>query len=134
VVPAVSEEQVVNTNVKPGDIAMVKAPYVEQGRGAIVVVERLAGIREELSGCVYVWQSEYGHGWVVRGWVKARSGFRQGPQLVISDQCLRPLRDTDGEDEVLRLAGKPKSAEYLAVRISTLREEFDEACRKAVQE
>lgn len=27
--------------------------------------------------------------------------------LVFHDACLRPLRDSDGEDEMLRLAGKP---------------------------
>jgi hypothetical protein len=27
---------------------------------------------------------------------------------VVPDYCLRPLRDNDGEDEILRIAGKPQ--------------------------
>jgi hypothetical protein len=94
-------------NVKPGDIAMVKAPYVEPGRGAIVEVVRRAGEREWLSGREYRRREGYCVGWVVRGWVRNADGNLRGPELAISDVCLRPLRDSDEEDEMLRIAGKP---------------------------
>lgn len=88
------------TNVKPGDVAMVKAPFVEPGRGAIVEVVRAARREERVSGVLYL--SCFGQGWVVRGWVAG-----SGPELVIGDECLRPIRWNEGEDEVLRIAGKP---------------------------
>lgn len=30
-----------------------------------------------------------------------------GAWIFIHDSCLRPIRDNDGEDEMLRIAGKP---------------------------
>jgi hypothetical protein len=105
------EGGVVGLNCKRGDIAMVKAPYAPAGRGAVVEVVRPARASEKLSGCLYVQRSEHGHGWVVRGWVKDDQGRLCGPRLVIADECLRPLRGSDGQDEMLRIAGRPQALE-----------------------
>ena len=35
-----------------------------------------------------------------------------GAYPYIPDECLRPLRDTDGEDEMITLVGKPQEVYY----------------------
>ncbi|WP_157266509.1 hypothetical protein [Azohydromonas aeria] len=94
-----------STNVKPGDVAMVKAPYAEPGRGAVVQVLRASRTAECIDGKSYFCEAV---GWVVEGWVRDHGGTLQGPRLAIADECLRPLRWSNGEDEVLRIAGKPQ--------------------------
>ena len=82
-------------NCKPGDWA--------------VIVRSAAGNEGKIVRCL-----ELTH--VSRGWA-----FGDGPRWVtdppvsgnytpaipVLDRCLRPLRDSDGQDEMLRLAGRP---------------------------
>jgi hypothetical protein len=93
-------------NCKPGDLARVVAPYAKPGRGAFVVVRRRARPYECLDGNVFQACNSNG-GWVCDGWVRDSDGGVCGPQLAIADECLRPIRDNDGEDQTLTWAGKP---------------------------
>lgn len=93
-------------NCKPGDLAMVVAPYVPEGRGAFVVVSRLANSEERLNGHD-VFTCCRG-AWVVNGWVRGETGWLVGPQVVIGDECLRPIGGTEGDDATLTWAGRPQ--------------------------
>jgi hypothetical protein len=84
-------------NVQPGDMARVVAPYCEAGRGAIVSVLRPMLGAETFGTSSYAFQPD---SWVVQGWVRDESGFPQGPQLVIFDNCLRrvdPFTGAEGD-------------------------------------
>ena len=92
-------------NCKPGDRAIVVAPFTPNGRGAVVTVERLAVPFEVLNGGDRFTSSR--PSWVVTGWVRSDMNERMGPQLVIADRCLRPLpKLTDDELDQVE-AGKP---------------------------
>lgn len=80
-------------NCKPGDLAVIVRAISEwQHVGKIVRVLRLVELEGE--NC---WRTEPelrtadGRYWI--GW---------------RDRNLRPIRDSDGEDEMLRIAGKPQ--------------------------
>lgn len=114
--------------LEPGDIAMVKAPYAEQGRGAIVtLVRRAAPGGEWVCGVLY---RDFGMtgGWLVSGWVAGDSGVMYGPQLAIAEECLRKLTDDEGEDETLRIAGKPQ--EHVLARLDALHKQMDAHMRR----
>jgi hypothetical protein len=70
-------------------------------------------------------------GWVVGGWVRDQGGTLQGPRLAIADECLRPLHWSNGEDEVLSIAGKPRSdvndVRELTRRVAQLRDDMRRA-------
>ncbi|HSX63430.1 MAG TPA: hypothetical protein VLF15_01750 [Pseudoxanthomonas sp.] len=102
--------------LQPGDIAMVKAPYVAQGRGAVVTV-----VRRLECGCCHAY-------WEVNGWVGGDDGLMHGPQLEIAEECLRKLRDDEGEDETLRIAGKPQ--EHVLARLDALQRQMDDHMRR----
>lgn len=46
----------------------------------------------------------------VKDWVEENYAWCQqrGFDILVCASCLRPIRDNDGEDEVLRVAGKPQ--------------------------
>lgn len=91
-------------NCKQGDLAlMTKGVYA---RGMIVVCESYVGLRHHrrrdgsltpLRPC-----------WRVSPPIPAWSGKLSD---LVADEDLRPIRDNDGEDEILRLAGKPNMKE-----------------------
>lgn len=81
-------------NVKPGDIARVVAPYVIQGRGAIVEVVRLASV-EDYPRLGFARPS--GSGWLVSGWVRDSSDRLHGHEAIIGDIFLRPLPPPETE-------------------------------------
>jgi hypothetical protein len=50
----------------------------------------------------------YAPGWIVDRHLINRCGRFQN---AVGDCALRPIRDNDGEDEMLRIAGKPREVE-----------------------
>ncbi len=92
-----------STNVKPGDLARVVAPYEWPGRGAFVIVGRRANAVEQFGPVSYAVNEP---SWVCDGWVRSVLGFYEGPQVVIADCCLRPVRPEPQEiDEMITIAG-----------------------------
>lgn len=87
-------------NCKPGDIAVIVQSTHGQ-HGALLSVEKDSGRRDS------------GHHWWL---VKALQTLRfsngtichAGDLGYAADANIRPLRDSDGEDEMLRIAGKPQ--------------------------
>lgn len=83
-------------NCKPGDIAVI-VRSAAGNEGAIVTCIEL------IPRPVWFMDSMPGPTWrvdkVLRGVIF--------PTDVVADCQLRPLRDSDGEDEVLRIAGRP---------------------------
>lgn len=92
-------------NCKPGDLAI----FVKSSAGnvgAIVEVIRPLGYSPVFDGATW---SDGRFCWLVRS-IGAPLKSRLGPVYVESpapDDYLRPIRDTDGEDEMLRIVGKP---------------------------
>jgi hypothetical protein len=87
-------------NCKQGDLAVIVRSYAGN-EGAVVTCLRLIPnwTRPGLRGG---WRT--GPGWETdRNFVKA-NGLVDN---IVADDQLRPLRDSDGEDEVLRLVGRP---------------------------
>jgi hypothetical protein len=94
-------------NCKPGDLAIFVRSYCGN-EGRIVRVLRLATdvdrktIPWEEGRCC--WVIDQTVSWGGGGLVFARAALAL-------DDCLRPIRDTDGEDEMLRIAGRPETVE-----------------------
>jgi hypothetical protein len=88
------------SNVKPGDLARVVAPFQMCGRGAIVKVIRASGRAEWLSGTYYE-DNGNGESWVCEGYVRWGDGTREGPLVAIYDECLRRIDPGEREDEML---------------------------------
>lgn len=100
-------------NVKVGDLARVVAPYYTGGRGAFVTVTAFVPGNTEvfLHGRHFIPNGN--PAWVVDGWVRALSlGVETlvGPQLVISDNCLRRV-DPPAEGDTLPPVAVPKELE-----------------------
>lgn len=94
-------------NCKPGDLAYIVAPYARHGRGYFVTVERPARYTETLNGTNFYSANQPGAGWVCTGSVPANDRGVMYTRLVVSDRCLRPIRDQPGEDETIKWAGLP---------------------------
>lgn len=91
-------------NCKPGDLAVVVRGSV--GLGAVVRCIRILGKfapseRISIPGLGSFCSVAGGQVWEIE-----HSQF-----AVASDDCLRPIRDNDGEDEMLRIVGKPQPVE-----------------------
>lgn len=92
-------------NCKPGDLAVIVRPYkIIEEIGRPVRVVRL-GIDGELGtsrdGCPTSNIGPGGPGWLCEA---NDSGY----PCFIGDAFLRPIRGQDGEDEILRLVGRPE--------------------------
>jgi hypothetical protein len=88
-------------NCRPGDLAIVVG-----GTHSSDVVGRIVR-------CVR-WQPWRGvDAWIVEP--RLREDRVEGHETIVGDWvrdvCLRPIRDNDGEDEMLRIAGKPREVE-----------------------
>lgn len=81
-------------NCKPGDLAIVVRSAAGH-EGVICRVIRFVGELPEWTGNDR-WETDHKH-----------SGLFGGITNTFQDRCLRPLRDQPGEDEMLRIAGKP---------------------------
>lgn len=82
-------------NCRPGDLA--------------VIVRSTAGNEGTIVHCVRLepqpwWAIIEGPRWLIESPVPDTYGM---PIRSVADFALRPLRDSDGEDEVLRLVGSP---------------------------
>ena len=79
-------------NCRPGDLAVIvrSAPAFERYVGKIVVVVKRSEIWNDC--------------WVTDPRLFHFDGF----PIDFTDSSLRPIRDSDGEDEMLRIAGKPQ--------------------------
>jgi len=104
-------------NCKPGDLAL----WVT--RGALVEVIELThdgDIETSVSGRrVRIINDSPDPAWRIRilgGPQSSNSlpglAFRE---MSVFDKSLRPLRDNDGEDEILRIAGKPRKTQHEAL-------------------
>ena len=86
-------------NCKQGDLA--------------IVVRSMAGNEGKIVRCLTLtmYRAAFGYGprWVTEPVLRGCFGEPQAPL----DACLRPLRESDGEDEILRLAGRPVGNETL---------------------
>ena len=72
-------------NCKPGDMAIVVSGFPRKNIGKIVVVTTVSIVFSN-----NIWRYE--------GVLTNEFGLRI---LGVADECLRPLRDTDGQDETL---------------------------------
>jgi len=84
-------------NCRPGDLARIVAPYAPSGVGRIVEVVRRAKKFESLGECNFEHNGPT-LGWVCIGSVPQWDGF-VARELVIADECLRPIRNP-GDDAV----------------------------------
>ena len=96
-------------NCKQGDLAVVVRSKCGNA-GRIVEVLMPLGIEPLFAGLV--WDSGASRGafcWLVRALGQPLQTFSHGTwvELPMPDSVMRPLRDSDGEDESLRLVGKP---------------------------
>jgi hypothetical protein len=81
-------------NCKPGDLAICVNSYFREDIGKVVTIFRMS---EYLyPGC---WESV------------ERVKDAKGNLIYWHDKHMRPIRDNDGEDEMLRIAGKPREVE-----------------------
>lgn len=79
-------------NCKPGDLAIVvRSRRYPECNGMILKIEHLA----------------YPGYWRVSGKLIEEYAARHGKSLNLNDRLLRPIRDNPGEDEMLRIVGKP---------------------------
>lgn len=98
-------------NCKPGDLAVVVGS--SQYSGMICEVLYAAPIGSFfLPDGFYAIDGEVGY-WVVKFSrkisVQTTNGFRETYYGHGDDKYLRPIRDQDGTDEMIRIAGKPKN-------------------------
>lgn len=90
-------------NCKQGDIALiVRSNSGNEGR--VLTCLRLASFAEVRAESLYLWR---GPVWVTDAVLSCNDG---GTTRLYPDERLKPLRDSDGEDEMLRLAGLPVGA------------------------
>lgn len=85
-------------NCKPGDLAMYRGKDSSR-LGMVTQVLRLAS-HEEV--CRRNASPVPGPWWEVDPPLRDRK--------LVADSALRPIRPTDGEDEILRIAGKPETS------------------------
>jgi hypothetical protein len=90
-------------NCKKGDLAI----RVSNAIHGLVPVGAIVTVVEYIGGCTNVLTGEYiCDVWEIE-WNGQRTGLFNAP-LGASDAELRPIRDSDGEDETLTWAGKPE--------------------------
>lgn len=82
-------------NCKSGDLAVLVRSVTGKNVGRIVTCD--CQDRVFWAGTMY-------EGWITEPELTSVNGAR----CVVPDAWLRPLRDTDGEDETLTWAGKPE--------------------------
>lgn len=94
-------------NMRAGELGViVKSDYGNEGK--IVRVLRIAG-RNDVCMNGRGMNPDSGAWWFIDGIIKV--GIMSGGTHmtnVATDECLRPLRDSDGEDETFTWAGKPE--------------------------
>lgn len=104
---------------KPGDIAVI---INQRNLGKLVTVIELYVPETRVDGNKWYSEGRPGPMWVVEslgGLFRSMTEDSQTSELkhtsvAISDSCLRPLRKGPGQDEMLRLTGKPKDKPVVA--------------------
>jgi hypothetical protein len=94
-------------NCKPGDLAYIVAPWIEEGRGRFVHVVR-AATADDLRA-VGIYSAPTFHIWFCRGDIVTWDGPRR--EFVIADESLRPIRPGAISDEQVRDLYLPKVPE-----------------------
>lgn len=99
-------------NCKQGDLALVREPFAHCDNGKIVRVVEPGDDWKHLGDTRFHWACDtLGQ----RSAFDNSQGLSDGIELVdVPDACLVPLRGGDGEDEVLRLVGRPVGAPQAA--------------------
>lgn len=99
-------------NCKPGDLAVVvRCEYTPEMIGMVVTVvraytgESIDGVRWGLGADRQRWVIEGSRPLPSRGWHGEGPIFTR--QRSMPDSAMRPIRDSDGQDETLRIAGLP---------------------------
>lgn len=110
-------------NCKEGDLAYVVGPCnTPDLAGRFVVVERRSPLGEiftsvdgqqvRLTADGPSWACRPASGqtlpWTITGANPPQGMVFEFEERPIADSALRPIRDTDGEDEMLRIVGKPE--------------------------
>lgn len=101
-------------NCQQGDIAIVVRSTAGND-GAIVTCLRLASLAEKRAVCLDRCYDD-APVWVTDRLLKSvhtKDGSSAPPDNLAPDSILRPIRDNDGEDEILRLAGKPNTEDQI---------------------
>jgi hypothetical protein len=101
-------------NCKPGDLAFVFRSDTGLNLGKIVRCVRLHdSATHDVDGVPFTPGAARPR-WVIDPPLVARmESGRLSPLYSAPDDQLRPIRDNDGEDEMLRIAGKPREVETL---------------------
>lgn len=91
-------------NCKQGDLAIIVKSHAGN-EGKIVRCLKFVPAQEFITpeGKIVKWDS-----WEVNIVINAWSGEKTS---IVPDHFLKPIRDNDGEDEMLRITGKPKQPE-----------------------
>jgi hypothetical protein len=92
-------------NCKPGDIAIVISSGEWTGINKRILTE-LLGIPVRVTES-YIRDSKTL--WRMESDIDLYIGERKHTVVGIADQVLKPLRDNDGEDEIIALVGKPET-------------------------
>ena len=92
-------------NCKPGDLAVIISSDGGHNLGKIVRVLQLHWSSEyDLDGARF--NKSDGPRWILE---KPIDNIEGDPLFTFPDAALRPIRDSDGEDESLTWAGKPEA-------------------------
>lgn len=92
-------------NCKPGDLAVVV--YCPPMRSAIGAVVECVSLHSKSVVCGDIYENVWELRWGDKN-CRELTGYRNWG---CPDAWLRPIRDSDGEDEMLRIAGKPQECE-----------------------
>lgn len=96
-------------NCKPGDLAIVVRSIGGRNLGVVVTCVRLATSSEVAAARLRTWERPV---WRVDR--NIHIVYNTGDVEMhpfVADSRLRPIRDNNGEDEVLRIAGRPREVE-----------------------
>jgi hypothetical protein len=101
-------------NCKPGDLAIVVSARTAGNLGKLVlVIEWISSGGVLADGTVI--KDDVAGGWLCSGrdlaMTDSLGGVHRREYVAFRDSSLRPIRDNDGEDEILRIAGKPIDSE-----------------------
>lgn len=95
-------------NCKPGDLAYITKSGSPNLGKIVTVIEKFDG-RLSSTGRAY---ERVENAWIVEGGGLVIPGkLTPVPWHMVQDKYLRPIRDSDGEDETLTWAGKPERKE-----------------------
>lgn len=92
-------------NCKPGDLAVVVRSYAGQEGKIVTCIEYVGRV-------VFDNGASHPDCWKVDPPLYVAKDRRKAH--IVADSCLRPIRGNDGEDEMLRIVGKPQPNKEIA--------------------